>query len=334
MKKNRLGDSDLILSEIGLGTWAIGGGDWGMGWGDQHESDSIASIVEGLEQGINWIDTAHAYGFGVAEVAVGKALKEYKDDGVIVATKCGVLPEEENKPKRFISRDTILEEVDGSLRRLDRDWIDLYQIHWPEPIENLEEAWETLQDLKKAGKIRWAGVCNCWEPELEKLQGIAEVTSNQPMYSMLERSIEKGVLPWSQKNNCGLLVYSPMHSGLLTGKISAQWLESLPPNDWRKHKTDHPVVSPLHSKEGLQALLNLQEGLRLLSQSKDMTIGQLAVCWALGPQEVTSAIVGTRKCGQIIETVQACQKSLSEEDKSLIMNHIIKFESQLTHDRR
>ena len=138
----------------------------------------------------------------VAEVAVGKALKEYKDDGVMVATKCGVLPEEENKPKRFISRDTILEEVDGSLRRLNRDWIDLYQIHWPEPIENLEEAWETLQDLKKAGKIRWAGVCNCWEPELEKLQGIAEVTSNQPMYSMLERSIEKEVLPWSQKNNC------------------------------------------------------------------------------------------------------------------------------------
>ncbi len=334
MHTNRLGKSDLNLSEIGLGTWAIGGGDWGMGWGNQNESDSIACIVEALEQGINWIDTAHAYGFGVAEVAVGKALKEYKDDEVIVATKCGVLPQEENKPKRFISRDTILEEVDESLRRLGRDWIDLYQIHWPEPVGNLAEAWETLQDLKKAGKIRWAGVCNCWEPELETLQNIAQVTSNQPMYSMLERTIEKEVFPWSQKNDCGVLVYSPMHSGLLTGKISAQWLENLPSNDWRKHKTDHPVVSPLHSKDGLQAFLNLQEELRLIAKSKEMTVGQLAVSWTLSRQEVTSAIVGARKSGQIVETVQASVKPLFEEDKILIMNHIIKFENQLNHGRR
>ena len=146
MKKNKLGNSDLMLSEIGLGTWAIGGGDWGMGWGRQDENDSIASILEALDQGINWIDTAHAYGFGVAEIAVGKALKEFKDDEVIVATKCGVLPEEDNKPRRFISRKTILEEVDDSLRRLGRDYIDLYQIHWPVPAENLVESWETLQD--------------------------------------------------------------------------------------------------------------------------------------------------------------------------------------------
>ena len=156
MKKNQLGNSDLILSEIGLGTWAIGGGEWGMGWGAQDEKDSIASILEGLSEGINWIDTAHAYGFGVAETSVGKALKEVKDDNVIVATKCGVLPEEDGKPKRFISRKTILEEVDQSLRRLGRDWIDLYQIHWPFPVENLTEAWETLIELKTIGKIRWA----------------------------------------------------------------------------------------------------------------------------------------------------------------------------------
>ena len=214
MKQNQLGNSDLLLSDIGLGTWAIGGGDWGMGWGEQEEQDSISCILEALEQGINWIDTAHAYGFGVAEEAVGKALREFNDDNIIVATKCGVLPEEDNKPKRFISRETILEEVDGSLKRLGRDWIDLYQIHWPVPSENLIEAWETLQDLKKAGKIRWAGVCNFWQPELEALQAVAQVSSNQPMYSMLDRKIEENVLGWCDQNNSGLLVYSPMHSGV------------------------------------------------------------------------------------------------------------------------
>ena len=333
MKRNQLGTTSLTLSEIGLGTWAIGGGDWGMGWGAQDEKDSISCILEGLDQGINWIDTAHAYGFGVAEVAVGKALKEYNDDNIIVATKCGVLPEENNKPKRFISRETILEEVDGSLQRLGRDWIDLYQIHWPTPSENLIEAWETLQDLKKEGKIRYAGVCNCWQPELEALQRVAPVSSNQPMYSMLERQIEEDVLHWCDKNKSGVLVYSPMHSGVLTGKISHQWLDNLPQNDWRKHKSDHPVVSPLHSKDGLQSFLILQEELRLTAQERGMTVGQLAVCWALNRQEVTSAIVGARKKGQILETVQASGKSLSQDDKNLIMKYIIKFENSLDHAR-
>jgi aryl-alcohol dehydrogenase-like predicted oxidoreductase len=331
MRKNKLGDSDLMLTEIGLGTWAIGGGDWGMGWGKQDEQDSIASILEALDQGINWIDTAHAYGFGVAEVAVGKALKEFKDDQVIVATKCGVLPEDDNKPRRFISRKTILEEVDGSLVRLGRDWIDLYQIHWPVPAENLIEAWETLQELKKVGKIRWAGVCNCWENELDNLQEIAPVTSNQPMYSMLERKVEKDVLPWAEKYNSGVVVYSPMHSGLLTGKISAEWLEKLPQNDWRKHKSDHPVVSPLHSKDGLQAFLILQDELKSIADEKSMTVGQLAVSWALSQPMVTSAIVGARKSGQILETVEASGKILSLDEKNLIMKYIINFERKLNH---
>ena len=236
MKKNQLGESDLELSEIGLGTWAIGGGDWGMGWGKQNEEDSIASIVEALDQGINWIDTAHAYGFGVAEVAVGKALKEYNDDQIIVATKCGVLPEEGNKPRRFISRETILEEVDGSLRRLKRDWIDLYQIHWPSPSENLIEAWETLQELKKVGKIRWAGVCNCWVNELDNLKNIAGYFQSANVQYARAPGRKRKVLPWAEQNNSGVLVYSPMHSGILTGKISSEWLNSLPQNDWRKHK--------------------------------------------------------------------------------------------------
>jgi aryl-alcohol dehydrogenase-like predicted oxidoreductase len=329
MKKNQLGNSDLILSEIGLGTWAIGGGEWGMGWGAQDEKDSIASILEGLSEGINWIDTAHAYGFGVAETSVGKALKEFKDDNVIVATKCGVLPEEDGKPKRFISRKTILEEVDQSLRRLGRDWIDLYQIHWPFPVENLTEAWETLIELKTIGKIRWAGVCNCWETELDELQKVSQVTSNQPMYSMLDRKIEDRVLPWCETNNTGVLVYSPMHSGILTGKVSAEWLDSLPENDWRRHKTDHPVVSPLYTEDGLQAFLILQEELRSIAQRNNMSVGQLAVSWALRRKEITSAIVGARKPGQITETVQAAEKTLSFEEEKTIMNHITNFEYKL-----
>ena len=195
METRRLGNTDLDLTPIGFGTWAIGGDDWGMGWGPQAEKDSIGSILEGLEAGINWIDTAHAYGFGLSEVVVGKALREWKADEIIVATKCGVLPQEDGKPKRFISSSTIREEVEGSLRRLGRDWIDLYQIHWPDPLENLAESWETLQELRKEGKIRWAGVCNCWKEELELLDSIEPVTSNQPMYSLLARDVEREVLP-------------------------------------------------------------------------------------------------------------------------------------------
>ncbi len=329
MKLNKLGNSDLLLSQIGLGTWAIGGGDWGMGWGDQDERESIQAIIEALEQGINWIDTAHAYGFGVSEEAVGKALREWNADEIIVATKCGVLPQEDNKPRRFISSSTIREEVEGSLRRLGRDWIDLYQIHWPDPLENLAESWETLQELRKEGKIRWAGVCNCWKEELELLDSIEAVTSNQPMYSMLARDIEPEVLPWCGGKGTGVLVYSPMHSGLLTGKVSRRWLDELPDNDWRKHKKDHPVVSPLQSEEGMEAFLAFQKDLSSIALSHGRTIGQLAVAWALRREEVTSAIVGARRPGQIVETVRAAEKELTQEEDGAVAKCLDQFEKRM-----
>ena len=326
MKLSKLGNSDLMLSRVGMGTWAIGGGDWGMGWGDQDEKESVLAIIEALEQGINWIDTAHAYGFGVSEEAVSKALREWKADEVIVATKCGVLPQEDGKPRRFISSVTIREEVEGSLRRLGRDWIDLYQIHWPEPAENLAESWETLQELRREGKIRWAGVCNCWKEELDQLDPIEPVTSNQPMYSMLAREIEEEVLPWCGAKGTGLLVYSPMHSGLLTGKVSRKWLDELPDNDWRKHKTDHPVVSHLQTEEGMKAFLDFQEALNSIALANGRTIGQLAVAWALRREEVTSAIVGARRPGQIIETVRAAERNLTDEEESAIAKALLDFE--------
>ena len=246
METRRLGNTDLDLTPVGFGTWAIGGGDWGMGWGPQEEKDSIGSILEGLESGINWIDTAHAYGFGLSEEIVGKALREW-GQSVIVATKCGVLSNADKTPRRFASRETILEEVENSLRRLQVETIDLYQLHWPEPDENIEEAWQTLLDLQTQGKIRWPGVSNYSASQLGRAAALGPVSSLQPRYSLLNRQIEdEGQMDWCRENNCGIVCYSPMESGLLTGKVTREWIDSLPENDWRRHKQeDHPVASLL-----------------------------------------------------------------------------------------
>jgi aryl-alcohol dehydrogenase-like predicted oxidoreductase len=317
MRYRELGNSGQNLSEIGLGTWAIGGGDWGMGWGDQRKEDSIDAILEALECGINWIDTAHAYGFGVAETVVAEALSEWKED-VFVATKCGVLPKQDGSPERFISPKSILEEVEGSLRRLKVEAIDLYQIHWPHPIENLADSWQTLIRLKEEGKVIDVGVCNCYLDEL-KLLGIPEhITSNQPMYNMLERKIESEVLPWCKENRVSILAYSPMHSGLLTGKVSQEWFDGLPMNDWRKHKVDHPVVSPLQSEKGLSRFMTFQSELESIAREGGRTIGELATAWVLRKQEVTSAIVGARKKGQISEICQVTERPLSKDEETLV----------------
>ena len=224
METRRLGNTDLDLTPVGFGTWAIGGGDWGMGWGPQEEKDSIGSILEGLESGINWIDTAHAYGFGLSEEIVGKALREWGQP-VIVATKCGVLSNADKTPRRFASRETILEEVENSLRRLQVETIDLYQLHWPEPDENIEEAWQTLLDLQAQGKIRWPGVSNYSASQLGRAAALGPVSSLQPRYSLLNRQIEdEGQMDWCRENNCGIVCYSPMESGLLTGKVTASGL--------------------------------------------------------------------------------------------------------------
>ena len=328
MKYRQLGNSGLNLSEIGMGTWAIGGGDWGMGWGNQSEKDSREAIVEALEAGINWIDTAHAYGFGLAEEVIGKVLSEWQEQ-VIIATKCGVLPEEGNKPIRFISPQSIREEIEGSLKRLKRDVIDLYQIHWPSPLENLHDSWETLIDLKKQGKIRYIGVCNCFIDELGILGDPEAITSNQPMYSMLERTVESEVLPWCENNAVGVLAYSPMQSGLLTGKVSRSWLDSLPSNDWRKHKVDHPVVSPLQSEEGLAHFLSLQSELSALAQNRGSSVGQLAVAWVLRRSEISSAIVGARKAGQIKEICAVSEKPLFEDEVDAINQVLDRYESKV-----
>ena len=246
MQTRKLGNSDLELSPVGFGTWAIGGDDWGMGWGPQEDADSIAAIHEALECGVNWIDTAHAYGFGKSEEVVGRALKEWSGE-VIIATKCGVLPNEVRFPYRDANREKILEEVEGSLKRLQVDCIDLYQLHWPELDEKVEEAWQTLLDLKDQGKIRWPAVCNYDVSHLERASKLGAVTSLQPRYSLLNRQIEtEGHMDWCRENNCGIVSYSPMESGLLTNKTTADWIDALPETDWRQHKPAHPVARNIH----------------------------------------------------------------------------------------
>ena len=315
METHRLGNSDLELTPVGFGAWAIGGGDWGMGWGPQEEKDSIGAILEGLEAGINWIDTAHAYGFGLSEEVVGRALKEW-GQSVIVATKCGVLPNENKSPRRFASRETILDEVEGSLRRLQVDTIDLYQLHWPEPDENVEEAWQTLLDLQAQGKIRWPAVCNYSVAQLGRAAALGPVTSLQPRYSLLNRQIEdEGQMQWCLENNCGIVCYSPMESGLLTGKVTREWIDKLPENDWRRHKqADHPVASLLRPPK-LKPFLQLVEQLRAIAKPSGQTVSQLAVAWTLRRPEVTSAIVGARRKGQITETVRAAEWPLGQAEQ-------------------
>ena len=317
MKYRKLGNTEKNLSEIGLGTWAIGGGDWGMGWGDQSRKDSIDAILEALEHGVNWIDTAHAYGFGVAEEVVAEALSQWREE-VFIATKCGVLPKENRVPERFISPESICEEVEGSLRRLKVDFIDLYQIHWPTPIENLEDSWSTLLKLREEGKIAHAGVCNCYFDELKILGDSDLVSSNQPMYNMLERKIESDVMTWCYENSVGILAYSPMHSGLLTGKVSREWFSSLPQNDWRKHKNDHPVVSHLQTDNGFSNFLSFQTELNDIAKENSRSIGELAVAWVLRKREITSAIVGARRKGQISQICSVSETPLSEEEEDRI----------------
>ena len=329
MQTRRLGNSDLNLTPVGFGTWAIGGGEWGMGWGHQAEKDSIESILEGLEAGINWIDTAHAYGFGVSEEMVGKAVKEWGQD-VIIATKCGVLPDENNFPKRYTSRKTITEEVEGSLRRLQVEVIDLYQIHWPEPDENVEEAWQTLLDLKTQGKIRWGGVSNYSVSQLERASKLGPISSLQPRYSLLNQQIQdEGQLDWCRNNNCGIVCYSPMESGLLTGKVNQEWIDNLPKNDWRRHKSDHPVASLLHPPK-LNPFLKLVEQLDAIANSSGHSVSQLAVSWTLCQSEITSAIVGARKKGQIAETVKAAEWALGENELNAISSAIDEFRKKIT----
>ena len=301
-----LGNSDLHLTAIGLGAWAIGGGDWQFAWGPQDDNDSIAAIHSALDQGINWIDTAAVYGLGHSEEIVGRALKS-SSHKPYVFTKCERRWHADRSIYKSLKAASVAEEVENSLRRLQVDTIDLYQIHWPEPDEDIEEGWEMLARLRQQGKLRWIGVSNFNVEQMKRAREIAPVTSLQPPYSMLRRGVEEEILPFAQANGIGVINYSPMLSGLLTGKMTSERIAALPADDWRRNNVEF-------QEPRLSRNLRLVELLRQIGSGHGVTPGVVAVAWTLHHPAITAAIVGGRSGRQVEETAAALSFRLSEQE--------------------
>jgi aryl-alcohol dehydrogenase-like predicted oxidoreductase len=302
-----LGKSELLITPLGLGTWAIGGGDNPYGWGKQSDEDSIAAIQKAIDLGINWVDTAKGYGHGHSEEVVGKAVKGRRDK-VIIATKCGILWKEDGSDIfGHLKADSIKAEVESSLKRLQTDVIDLYQIHWPLPDEDIEEGWGAIADLVKEGKVRYGGVSNFSVEQMKRIAPIMEITSLQPPYNMVKPEIEAEILPYCAQNDIGVIVYSPMQSGLLSGKFTAERAAAFPSDDWRK--------GDLNFNEPLLSLnLELVESLKKIAERKDTSVANLVIAWTLRRPEVTGAIVGARRPAQIEETIKAAEVKLSQAE--------------------
>ena len=303
MEKRRLGNSDLEITPIGLGAWAIGGGGWEFGWGPQETSASIAAIQEGLDRGINWIDTAAAYGLGHSEEVVARALQGRRSRPYVF-TKCALVWNKRGEIGHSLKAASIRHECEQSLRRLKLEMIDLYQIHWPIPDEDIEEAWTELARLKEEGKVRYIGVSNFDAQQMQRAMSIAPITSLQPPYSLLARQAEGEILPFAARNGIGVIVYSPMYSGLLSGKMTRERVASLPADDWRKRNRN--FQEPLLSHN-----LRLVELLRQVGLRHDVTPGEVAIAWTLNNPAVTGAIVGVRSQEQVLGIIKAGEFRLS-----------------------
>jgi aryl-alcohol dehydrogenase-like predicted oxidoreductase len=293
MDLRKLGNSDLQITPVGFGAWAIGGSGWEFAWGHQEDADSIAAIHRALELGVNWIDTAAVYGTGHSEEVVARALKEWPGPRPYIFTKCVLRWDEKRKVSRNFAPASIREECEDSLRRLQTDVIDLYQIHWP-PDDNgpsLEEAWKTLAALKQEGKVRWIGVSNFDAQQLERAGKIAPVTSLQPPYSIIRRKIEESTLPFCEKNGIGVIAYAPMASGLLTGAMTRERAAALPADDFRSR-------NPEFREPRLSKNIELVERLLHVGARHNRAPGEVAIAWVLRKPVVTGAIVGARNAKQ------------------------------------
>ena len=310
LKTAALGHTGLEITRIGFGAWAIGGGGWEFGWGPQDDERSVAAIHRALEQGVNWIDTAAAYGFGRSEEIVGLALDGLADRP-LVFTKCSILEGPGRRVAHSLKRDSILREVEGSLRRLRVDAIDLYQIHWPNPDEDIEEGWAALAHLKEQGLVHHIGVSNFGVEQLKRIQEIAPVETLQPPYSLIERRAEQEVLPFAEVQGIGVIVYSPMGSGMLTGAMTRARIAELPDDDWRKH--DQVFREPQFSRN-----LEIVERLAAVADRYGTTPAALAVAWTLHNRAVDGAIVGFRAPEQVDPVLVAAGLELIDEDVALI----------------
>jgi aryl-alcohol dehydrogenase-like predicted oxidoreductase len=309
LETRKLGNSDIKITPVGFGAWALGGGGWEFAWGPQDDADSIAAIHRALELGVNWIDTAAVYGLGHSEEVVARALKEWLGSRPYLFTKCVLTWNEKGKIWREFSRDSIRRECEDSLRRLQVDTIDLYQMHWPpdEGKPGIEEAWETLAALKAEGKVRWIGVSNFNTAQIKRSETIAPVTSLQPPYSILRRQIEAEILPYCEKQGIGVISYAPMASGLLTGAMTRERAAALPADDFRSR-------NPEFREPRLSKNLALVERLRQVGARHGRTPGEVAIAWTLRYPAVTAAIVGARNAKQSEGVMRAGELKLSPEE--------------------
>jgi aryl-alcohol dehydrogenase-like predicted oxidoreductase len=302
----RLGNSDLNISPLGIGAWAMGGAGWAFAWSQQDDTDSIAAIHAALDSGMNWIDTAAVYGLGHSEEVVAKALASYRGPRPYVFTKCERTWDENRQIIKSLEPNSLRRECEASLRRLNVDVIDLYQIHWPEPDEDVEKGWETLAQLQKEGKVRWIGVSNFGVSQLKRIAPIAPVTSLQPPYSLVRREVESEILKHALENQIGVIAYSPMGSGLLTGTMTRERLATLPADDWRRR-------SPLFQPPLIERNLQIADRVIEVANEIGRKPGEVAIAYVLRNPAVTGAIVGFRNAMQVSDLCRAAEIKLSDE---------------------
>ena len=312
LKTAQLGETGLEITRVGFGAWAIGGGGWEFGWGPQEDEESIQTIHRALELGVNWIDTAAAYGFGHSETVVGRALAGLARRPYVF-TKASLVQGPGGAVVHNLRRDSILAEAEGSLQRLGVDAIDLYQIHWPNPDADIEQGWSALAELKEQGLVRHIGVSNFDVGQLQRISQIAPVETLQPPYSLIARGVQDNVLPFAEHEGIGVIAYSPMGSGLLTGAMTRVRIQGLPEDDWRKH-------SESFQEPQLSQHLGLVERLRRVAARMDTTPGAVAVAWALRNPAVDGAIIGLRRPEQVASILHAAGLELSDADVAEIEN--------------
>jgi aryl-alcohol dehydrogenase-like predicted oxidoreductase len=309
MKTKQLGKTRMNITRIGFGAWAIGGGNWEFGWGPQDDEKATSAIKRAVEAGMNWIDTAAVYGLGHSEELVGKAVKGMREKPLIF-TKCGLLWDDSGKIQRQTKASTIRRECEASLRRLDVDVIDLYQIHWPVD-EDIEEAWEMMAQLQMEGKVKHIGVSNFDAAQIRRCEKIAPLASLQPPYSLIKRDYEEETLPYCNEQDIGVIVYSPMGSGMLTGAMTRERIQNMPDNDWRKKHQ-------WFQEPELTKNLALADTLKSIGKKHGYSAGEVAIAWTLRNPAVTAAIVGARSAEQVDGIYRAAEVELDAEDLSQI----------------
>ncbi len=316
MQKKQLGNSDLNITSVGFGAWAIGGSGWEFGWGPQDDDESIEAIHRALEIGINWIDTAAVYGCGHSEEVVAKALDNWEGENPYIFTKCILQWDDNGKIFQNYKPEAIRRECDDSLRRLNTDVIDLYQLHWPPAKDEtlIDAALEMMARLKEEGKVRWIGVSNFNMKQMNRAQTICPITSLQPPYSLINRNIEADILPYCMEQNIGVIVYSPMASGLLTGSMTRERIKNLPDDDWRLNWDEFKELK-------ITKNLELAEKLKEIGKTQNRTAGEIAISWTLKHPAVTGAIVGVRSAGQVDGVMKAGEFELNDDEVNALETH-------------